>query len=337
MSLQIKSLVKSEVTVQLYALAHSPSIKVGKAGKAYCDLTLCDQSGEIDAKIFSPTDDQITLIEMCKTKPTIVWVEGQTNEYNQQMQIIVRKIRFVENDEGVSLSNFIKWAPQPADEYLGVYKNALSKIQHPSLNLITRTLLNAHASELKHVPAAQKMHHNVAGGLIWHTSNMLQLCDTLLALYPNDLNPDLLRAACILHDLAKCQEFIIAEGTGKVSEYSLVGKLKGHIVMISEEVRETARMNGMDPSDEMIILLQHTILGHHGKREFGSPELPKTPEAIALAYIDLLDSRMGAVHRLLEATPKGTWSGRDYALETDLYHHPFVPGYPLDEENDRKV
>jgi 3'-5' exoribonuclease len=38
--------------------------------------------------------------------------------------------------------------------------------------------------------------------------------------------------------------------------------------------------------------LLHLISAHHGEPQFGSPVAPKTPEAMALNYIDNLDARM---------------------------------------------
>jgi 3'-5' exoribonuclease len=38
--------------------------------------------------------------------------------------------------------------------------------------------------------------------------------------------------------------------------------------------------------------LLHLIGAHHGEMQFGSPVSPKTPEAMALHYIDNLDARL---------------------------------------------
>jgi 3'-5' exoribonuclease len=38
--------------------------------------------------------------------------------------------------------------------------------------------------------------------------------------------------------------------------------------------------------------LLHLIGAHHGEQQFGSPVDPKTPEAMALHYIDNLDARL---------------------------------------------
>jgi 3'-5' exoribonuclease len=39
------------------------------------------------------------------------------------------------------------------------------------------------------------------------------------------------------------------------------------------------------------LLLEHMILSHHGKLEFGSPKLPMTPEAMLLSALDDLEAK----------------------------------------------
>src|SRR6266536_146189 len=46
------------------------------------------------------------------------------------------------------------------------------------------------------------------------------------------------------------------------------------------------------PSEDVRLHLLHLIGSHHGQKELGSPVEPKTPEAMALHYIDNLDSKL---------------------------------------------
>jgi 3'-5' exoribonuclease len=50
-------------------------------------------------------------------------------------------------------------------------------------------------------------------------------------------------------------------------------------------------------SQELLLNLEHAILAHHGKREFGSPVLPQTIEALLVSYIDDLDAKMNIMVR----------------------------------------
>ena len=45
-------------------------------------------------------------------------------------------------------------------------------------------------------------------------------------------------------------------------------------------------------SEDVRLHLLHLIGAHHGEKAFGSPVDPKTPEAMALHYIDNLDARL---------------------------------------------
>ena len=85
--------------------------------------------------------------------------------------------------------------------------------------------------------------------------------------------------------------------------YDERGELIGHISIGLElvnslwrkvQTEENARAwNGLVPASEDVRMhLLHLIGAHHGEPQFGSPVSPKTPEAMALNYIDNLDARM---------------------------------------------
>jgi 3'-5' exoribonuclease len=49
------------------------------------------------------------------------------------------------------------------------------------------------------------------------------------------------------------------------------------------------------------LLLEHMILAHHGKLEFGSPKLPMTPEAMLLSALDDLEAKFQAMRNEFDA------------------------------------
>jgi 3'-5' exoribonuclease len=68
-------------------------------------------------------------------------------------------------------------------------------------------------------------------------------------------------------------------------------------------------------------------LSHHGKLEFGSPILPKTPEAILVHYLDDLDGKLESVFtNIREDNGTGNWTQYNKSLERPLYkvHWPSV-------------
>ncbi len=91
---------------------------------------------------------------------------------------------------------------------------------------------------------------------------MLKLGKQLTELYP-DLNPDLLYSGIILHDIGKVKEL----SSPMSPSYTLEGKLLGHITIMVDEVQQAANELGIE--GEEVMLLQHMILSHHGKAEWG--------------------------------------------------------------------
>ena len=126
----------------------------------------------------------------------------------------------------------------------------------------------------------------------------------------------MLISGCLLHDLGKCVEL-----SGPVAtEYTLEGKLLGHINIMADIIREEATRLGI--SGETPDLLEHMILAHHGKPDFGSPVLPLTREAMALSMIDDFDAKMNMLDKALEGTKPGNWTERIFAFDNRSFYKP---------------
>ena len=151
-----------------------------------------------------------------------------------------------------------------------------------------------------------------------HTLYMARIAGYLSGLYSEVVDRDLLLAGTILHDVAKCQEFLTSP-LGLVTEYSVPGELLGHLVMGAQAVAEAARELGVP--EEKSMLLQHMLLSHHGEPEFGAAVRPKCAEAELLSFIDLIDSRMEIYRENLEETGTGQFSKRIFALDKKIYRH----------------
>src|SRR5258708_27502537 len=65
-------------------------------------------------------------------------------------------------------------------------------------------------------------------------------------------------------------------------------------------------------------LLEHLIISHHGKYEFGSPKMPMFPEALMLHYLDDLDSKMESMRAHFAREPEAEWTGYNPSLERPL-------------------
>jgi len=149
--------------------------------------------------------------------------------------------------------------------------------------------------------------------LAYHTSSMLKLAEGFLKVYPF-LNEDLVYAGIILHDVTKVLEFDSYEG----SEYTVQGRLLGHITLGANEIALTARDLGLEKSEEAM-LLEHIILSHHYFGNFGSPKKPNIAEALVIHFIDNIDSKVCVLGEELEKTKLGDFTAPIGVLDKERY------------------
>ena len=181
-----------------------------------------------------------------------------------------------------------------------------SQIADPRLRGVCRLFLEQHADRFKRAAAARDYHHARRGGLVEHVAQMMRSAVKICEAYPK-LNRDLLVAGVLFHDCGKLWENNYAE-SGFTMPYSLHGEMVGHIALGMELVNklwrqlmdmpEAAAWASLDPANELVRLhLLHLIGSHHGEMAFGSPVLPKTPEAIVLHHVDNIDAKLEMFRR----------------------------------------
>ena len=275
-------------------------------------MTLADKSGSINAKMWDGTVQP-------PLAGSIVKVRATGNEFNGRMQLRVEKIRAAESRDPVDMSALIPCAPRDPNEMLGEVVRAADHIADPDLRRITCELLDRAGDKLLTFPAAKQMHHAERSGLLHHTTTMLRAANAIMSVYPQ-LNASLLIAGVIVHDLAKIDE-MDADTLGLVSDYSVDGKLIGHIVRGVVNIQLAAEKTKANPGKAL--LLQHMVLSHHGIPEYGSPLAPKFPEAEVLNTIDTLDARLYEMDEALSRAIPGGFSEKVWGLDNrQLYRIP---------------
>ena len=182
----------------------------------------------------------------------------------------------------------------------------LNTIADPRLHQLCRLFVERFADRYRRTAAARENHHARRGGLVEHVAQMMRASDALCTVYTH-LNRDLLTAGILFHDCGKMWENSYPE-SGFSQQHNLHGEMLGHIPLGLELVNKLWRdlMDSPDaaswaelvPASELVRLhLLHLIGAHHGQYEFGSPVLPKTPEAIALHHIDNIDAKLEMLKR----------------------------------------
>lgn len=265
--------------------------------KDYFDIMLCDSSGQISAKYWDASaTDKETFFPM-----GLVKIQGVAHTYRERLQVKITKIRPATEADGVSLTDFVRSAPIRPIDLIHTIKGAIASISDEEIAAIVSFCVDKVEEKLMHYPAAKMHHHDYFAGLAYHMVRMLEIGDFLCKQRPF-LNSDFLKAGIILHDIAKPEEMVAQLGI--VSEYSVKGKLVGHISMASNWITEAAIRLGYDLDSHKVLGLQHLVLSHHNLGEWGSPVQPQTAEAVALHHIDSLDAKLQMVEDALATTPE---------------------------------
>lgn len=298
-------------SVENFFLIHRATQGVTAQGKDYMTLFLQDKSGDIEAKLWSVSKEDMQIL-----KPeTIVWVKGDVINYRGRKQMKVNQFRLAKPEDGFKTQDFVAGAPLSPDEIQENISHYILDIENANLQRITRHLLKKYQDKFFTYPAASSHHHNFASGLSYHVLTMLEIAKSLCNIYPL-LNRSLLYSSIILHDLGKVREL-----SGPVATtYTVEGNLLGHISIASDEVAEAAKELGID--GEEVMLLRHMILAHHGKMEFGSPKLPHLKEAEILFFIDNIDAKMNMFEKAFKKTDKGQFTERIFGMENRQFYNP---------------
>ncbi len=307
----VNRLREGDEIVQFFLIKKSETRQT-RTGKWYIDFLLGDQTGEMVARLW----DQQPESHFQYPVGSLVKIKGRIDKFQDQLQLQIEKIRMAQPEQdGVELKDFVKSSPIPVETMWNALLEKIESIESPVVKGIVNQVINKHEQSFKTWPAARDYHHNYLSGLIYHTYRMILLAENCCQLYPF-LNRDILLGGVVLHDIGKIAE--MSAEMGSVTEYSTRGKLIGHITEAILWIEHAASELGFEGED--VLLLQHMVASHHGKLEYGSPVTPKIPEAEILHWLDMMDSRMGAVEdAVLNKHPDESWTERIKILGTNMY------------------
>ncbi|MBQ8087011.1 MAG: HD domain-containing protein [Clostridia bacterium] len=304
---QLAEMIKGQV-FDGYLLTRAAQQRTSSNGSKYLDMTLCDISGEVNAKMWDGSTPPPNTADVLR-------VRGLMTEYNGKPQLRVDKMRKAAETDDFDMGALAPCAPKPANEMLNFILERVNAFEDAELKALVLARLEECGDKLNYYPAASKLHHAERSGLLHHTSTMLEMAGYVCRVYPT-LDGDLLAAGVILHDLCKITE-MEADEIGMVSDYTAEGMLIGHLVQGVSELSRCGRELGV--SHETLMLLEHMILAHHDLPEYGSPKPPMFPEAEVLHILDLMDARMFEMNRALATIKPGGFTERIWSLERKLY------------------
>ncbi len=302
-----------ETQVVILELNRAAFTSPQRAGDYFLKLTLGDVSGRVKAVMWEPPTG-----EEAVAAGDVVFLRGSVNEYHG-LQVVVSELRRLDPTK-VNRAHFQTVSERNLEEMIAELKDIFEE-EIKDKNL--RVLLQSFFCDVEYLrkfslaPAARTIHHNCAGGLLEHTLEVVALCRGLADLYPRQINRGLLLTGAILHDIGKMEEY---RQDSLSFEFSDRGKLVGHISIGKEMLDQ--KLSGLPefPAD-LKLELEHMMLTHHGQRDWGSPEVPKTINAFALFHADLVSARMSQFSGIMKNHPEGggDWTDWNRFLERSIF------------------
>ncbi len=312
----VNELTHQEPIDQVF-VAGDKQLRPNRSGNLYLQMELSDRTGRIAARLWNANE----AVYQSFQNGDYVRVEGTAQLYQGAMQIIAAKLHRVDPGE-VDEADF---APLPAvavDKLVLRLGEILRSITAPELKTLAECFLMDEPlmARLSMAPAATKNHHAYHGGLLEHVVAVMELALAVSALYPQ-VDRDLLLTGAFLHDLGKIGELCSEHGVSYTDEGQLIGHLVMAVEMLDAKLAEAERLSGEPIEQETVLRLKHMILSHHGEYAFGSPKLPMTVEAVALAFLDNLDAKINTFSQLMKEDPNvdSPWTTYNPNLERKLF------------------
>ncbi len=254
----------------------------------YLALSLTDKTGSLEARMWEEFTDAFSACgEGCYVK-----VQGQISRYLGKWQITLTRLRNAAESE-IDTSDFQPVSAFPTEQMETELRAIVHGFSDENLKRLVFAFLDDEeiGPAFRLAPAAKMLHHAWISGLLEHVLTLVKLCLATAPFYP-EVNPDLLVTGAILHDIGKVKE--LAWKTNFT--YTLEGQMIGHISIAQGMLREKIQLLAPFP-DKLRVLVEHMIISHHGRLEFGSPKLPMTPEAMLLSALDDLEAKFAAMRR----------------------------------------
>ena len=319
----IAELKAGDTLDDIYRVA-SKDLRTTNNGSLYIHAIIADRSGQVVARMWNATQALYDSLP----EGGLAGLRGRVESYKGRPQLIIDGVRTIEPGT-VDASDFLPATELDVEALWKRVVEILRTVESPELKALLAKFIKdpQFAANFKRAPAARGLHHAYLGGLLEHTLNVLELGVLVCPRYP-DVSRDLVLVGLFLHDVGKTAEL----GYETNFDYTNEGQLLGHIVQaviwIDRYAREIEAETGHPFPPDLLMVLKHIIVSHHGKHEFGSPRLPAMPEAILVHYLDNLDAKVAMMADAVESDPdqRSDWTTYLKALETRIFKPDVLKG-----------
>ena len=263
------------------ALVLKADRRLDRTGKPYAALVLRGGDGAVfDARWWQ-------LAGPCPEAGSVFAFTGSVDTYNGVRQLRVHEAHSLPE---MPLALFARATRRSREELCAELEDLLSLLDPVCLALARKLLSGSVWDRYCVWPAAQLHHAAVRHGLLAHSIGVARLALAISTAYGEALPHDrsLVLTAALLHDIGKTQTLPPIAGAPLPELASHLDHVTLGILMVRTA---SAQADPPLPSERLQLLL-HTLLAHHGRREWGAPVEPQTPEAWLVHLADLAESRL---------------------------------------------
>lgn len=301
--------------------------KKDKNGNSYWTVSIMDRSGFLEAKVWNHAQwwdyksGGKTEIKnpqssgmVANLKNSTVGVTGQVTEFKGKSQFNFTQIFLVDQEkEEYRPESFVPTSPLDPSE-LEKRFDSLVCLCSGEIGDFLKSLFGREGDlwrKYRIMPAAVSHHHAYVHGLLEHSVAVAELALSMARAIEGPARPDVstVIAGALLHDLGKLEAYELSPGPGMTVE----GNVIDHVALGYGLFEKLAGEFGL--SRPVRVHLSHILLSHHGQREFGSPVLPATPEALVVSAADELDFRLFCWSDSVSALRGGAASSKDSVSE----------------------
>jgi len=298
-------------------LAGEKQLRTNRNGNLYLQVELSDRGGSITARLWNADEEVYRSFD----DGDYVRVKGTAQLFQGAMQIIAVKLHKIDPAE-VDPADFEPLPAVAVDRLALRLGEMLRGMEDPALKTLAECFLidESLMAKLSLAPAGTKNHHAYHGGLLEHVVGLMEVVLRVAPCYPQ-INRDLLLFGAFLHDLGKTDELGYRRGLSYTDEGQLIGHMVIAVELLDAKLVEAEKLSGEPVPPETVLRLKHMILSHHNEYAFGSPKLPMTLEAVALAQLDNLDAKLNTFARLMAEDPNvdNPWTTYNPNLERKLF------------------
>ena len=294
-------------------------------GKYFIKAFVGDRSQQVTARMWNATREAFNQMP----DNGFVYLRGRVENYQSNLQIIIDGWQIAE-EGSYDLADLMPTTTKNVPAMFARLVELIESLRNRAVYAVAKAFIDDEQlmADLRRAPAAMTFHHAYIGGLLEHTLNAMEVANAVLPFYPK-LNRDLVLAGIFLHDLAKTWELKYETAFGYTDGGHLVGHIVKIVLWLEEKLPAAAAHNGGPVPRDVVDVLSHILLSHHGEPEFGAAKVPATPEAIAVHTLENLDAKMmmslGVTRPDDEASATGRWTEYQKAFGGKLFKPDVAP------------